>query len=88
MSSMIASAVARSRFAVGSSKRSAAGSAEGLRKPDPLLLAARELRREVIGPIGQADFGEELEGPGSSVPAPWPARQSNVLGGGEGADQP
>ena len=62
--------VSASRLPVGSSaKRSARAADEGAGERDALLLAARELRRVVVGAVAQPDAVEQVErrGPGAAA---------------------
>ena len=65
------SALAESRLPVGSSSSTTLGSDdERPRDRDALLLAARELGREVVGSVGEPDLAEGLEQRGRGARGP------------------
>ena len=86
---MIASPVAPSRLPVGSSASRIAGRRDrGAGERDPLLLAARELRRIMLEPGGEADRGELVGGAVEGVAGAGELeRRRDVLERGHRRDQ-
>ena len=71
----IASRSFRSSAASGSSSRRAAGRFTSARaRRDPLLLAARQLRRAAVGELGELDDVEHVERPPARLPGRHPLR--------------